>query len=57
MPITSTSTNHRSSFAGGPVIAERARGTAHPASSAMRDRVARSLLLRPDARTGHGARR
>ena len=57
MPITSTTTSHRSSFAGGPVIAERARGTAHPAPSAMRDRVTRSLLLRPDARTGHGARR
>ena len=57
MQTTVTSTAHRSSFGGGPVIAERSRGTAHPASRAMRDRVARSLLVRPDASGAHAARR
>jgi len=57
MPSTIDTTARRSSFTGGPVIAERSRGTAHPAGNATRDRVARSLLLRPDARSARGARR
>ena len=45
----SMTTTHRHSVFE-PRITERSRGTAHPAPAiATRDRVARSLLLRPDA--------
>jgi hypothetical protein len=45
----SMTTSHRhSSFE--PRVVERSRGTAHPVPAmTTRDRVARSLMLRPDA--------
>jgi hypothetical protein len=45
----SMTTSHRHS-AFEPRVSERSRGTAHPvAALTTRDRVARSLVLRPDA--------
>ena len=44
----SMTTSHRHSVFE-PRITERSRGTAHPAALTTRDRVARSLMLRPDA--------
>ena len=45
-----SSISTRQAGAGEPRISERVRGTAHPAQGmATRDRVARSLLLRPEA--------
>jgi hypothetical protein len=45
-----SSTSNRHSAFGEPSIVERSRGTAHPhGAMTTRDRVARSLLLRPDA--------
>ena len=43
----SMTTSHRHSVFE-PRISERSRGTAHPAALTTRDRVARSLILRPD---------
>jgi hypothetical protein len=46
--LSMTTTHHHSVFE--PRITERSRGTAHPAGAlTTRDRVARSLMLRPDA--------
>ena len=43
-----TTSHRRSAFE--PRVVERSRGTAHPVPAlTTRDRVARSLLLRPDA--------
>ena len=51
MQTTTITSSQRQSFAGGPRVTERVRGTAHPEGWATRDRVARSLLLRPEAAT------
>jgi hypothetical protein len=51
MHSMSSSTSRASAFE--PRVVERSRGTAHPAGHvATRDRVARSLVLRPDAGAG-----
>jgi hypothetical protein len=47
--LTISSTTTRQAGFGEPRIVERSRGTAHPRGSmTTRDRVARSLLLRPE---------
>lgn len=38
-------------------VVEHSRGTAHPAVGSQRDRVTRSLLLRPDLPAGRDDRR
>jgi hypothetical protein len=57
MQTTTSLTGHQSSFSGDVRIVERSRGTAHPAAVPTRDRVARSLLLRPDVRAERYVRR
>ena len=46
--MQTTSITSSRSFSEGPRVIERSRGTAHPAPASTRDRVMRSLLLRPD---------
>jgi hypothetical protein len=57
MQTTTSLTGRQSSFSGEARIVERSRGTAHPAAPSTRDRVARSLLLRPDVRAERYVRR
>ena len=57
MQTTTSITGRQSSFTGDVRIVERSRGTAHPAPVSTRDRVARSLLLRPDVRAERYVRR
>jgi hypothetical protein len=57
MYITTSSTARQSSFAGDVRIVERSRGTAHPHGVPTRDRVARSLLLRPEVQVERYVRR
>ena len=45
---TTTVTTARQSAFGEIRVVERSRGTAHPAPISTRDRVAQSLLRRPD---------
>jgi hypothetical protein len=56
MQTTVITTAPQSSFSADVRIVEHSRGTAHPAVS-QRDRVARSLVLRPEARAERYARR
>ncbi|HWT92999.1 MAG TPA: hypothetical protein VN238_08395 [Solirubrobacteraceae bacterium] len=49
-PLTATATT-------GPRIVEHSRGTAHPQQRTTRDRVTRSLLLRPETRSPSYVRR
>jgi hypothetical protein len=57
MQTTTSLTGRQSTFSGDARIVERSRGTAHPAAQPTRDRVARSLLLRPDVRAERYVRR
>jgi hypothetical protein len=57
MQYTSSSTARQSSFSGDVRIVERSRGTAHPQTVPTRERVARSLLLRPDVQAERYVRR
>jgi hypothetical protein len=57
MQTTTITSARQSSFSGEMRIVERSRGTAHPAAPTTRDRVARSLLLRPEARAERYVRR
>ena len=50
MQTTTITTGRQTSFSGEMRVVERSRGTAHPAAITQRDRVARSLLLRPEVR-------
>jgi hypothetical protein len=57
MQTTTITSARQSSFSGEMRIVERSRGTAHPEAPTTRDRVARSLLLRPEARVERYVRR
>ena len=57
MQTTTITTGRQTSFSGEMRVTERSRGTAHPAAVPQRDRVARSLLLRPEARVERYVRR
>lgn len=57
MPTTTAPTAPNASLSDGLRIVERSRGTAHPQPPTTRDRVARSLLLRPETRTPSYVRR
>lgn len=57
MQTTTSLTASATSSPAGPRVVERSRGTAHPEQRTTRDRVARSLLLRPETRSPTYVRR
>ncbi len=57
MQTTTITTGRQSSYTGEARVVERSRGTAHPAAITQRDRVARSLFVRPEARAERYVRR
>ena len=56
MQTTAITTARQSAF-GDVRVVERSRGTAHPAPMSTRDRVAQSLLRRPDRASAGYVRR
>lgn len=57
MQTTTTHTASAMSTTDGLRVVERSRGTAHPQPRTTRDRVVRSLLLRPETRSPSYVRR